>query len=151
MAFTARMKPARQQGRLGALFIPRVKRAYLKSQTPPESRQLCDLAVAVLEDAKGDDIQVIDLTDRSTFADYMIVASGNSTRQVKAMADRLTQRAKASGFRPLGVEGDREAEWILVDLADVVVHLMLPQTRAFYNLEKLWSTPPATRTSSAQA
>lgn len=123
----------------------------MKPQTLPDSRQLCDLAIAVLEDTKADNIQVIDLTDRSAFADYMIVASGNSTRQVKAMSDRLTQRAKASGYRPLGVEGDREAEWILVDLADVVVHLMLPQTRAFYNIEKLWSTPPATRSSSVQA
>ncbi|MCC5864705.1 MAG: ribosome silencing factor [Wenzhouxiangella sp.] len=108
-----------------------------------------DLAQAVLEDAKAEDIQIIDLRDRSSFADFMLIASGNSTRQVKAMADRLVERAKAAGVKPLGVEGDREAEWILVDLADVVIHLMLPQTRAFYNLEKLWSAPPATR--SAQA
>ena len=117
----------------------------------PDPRQLCELAAAALEDSKGENIEVLDLTDRSTFADYMIVASGNSSRQVKAMADRLVQRAKAAGCPPLGVEGDREAEWVLVDLADVVVHLMLPQTRAFYNLEKLWSAPPATRSSSAQA
>ncbi len=123
----------------------------MTSNTAPESRQLLELAIAVLDDAKGDNIQVIDLTDRSSFADYMIVVSGHSTRQVKAMADRLVQRAKASGFTPLGVEGDREAEWVLVDLADIVVHLMLPQTRAFYNLEKLWSTPPASRSTSAQA
>ncbi|MCH8478137.1 MAG: ribosome silencing factor [Wenzhouxiangella sp.] len=108
-----------------------------------------DLAQAVLEDAKAEDIQIIDLRDRSSFADFMLIASGNSTRQVKAMADRLVERAKAAGVKPLGVEGDREAEWILVDLADVVIHLMRPQTRAFYNLEKLWSAPPATR--SAQA
>ncbi len=123
----------------------------MNSNISPEPRQLLELAIAVLEDAKGDNIQVIDLTDRSSFADYMIVVSGNSTRQVKSMADRLVQRAKASGFKPLGVEGDREAEWVLVDLADIVVHLMLPQTRAFYNLEKLWSTPPAARSTSAQA
>lgn len=114
-----------------------------------EPQELKDLVQAVLEDAKGEDIQVIDLCDRSSFADYMIIASGTSTRQVKAMADRVVQRAKAAGTTPLGVEGDREAEWVLVDLANVVVHLMLPQTRAHYNLEKLWSTPPATR--SAQA
>lgn len=123
----------------------------MTSHITPESRQLLELAIAVLEDAKGDNIQVIDLTDRSSFADYMVVVSGSSTRQVKAMADRLVQRAKAAGCTPLGVEGDREAEWVLVDLADVIVHLMLPQTRAFYNLEKLWSTPPASRSSTAQA
>lgn len=104
---------------------------------------------SVLEDAKGDDIQEIDMRDRGSFADFMLVASGTSTRQVKAMADRVVQRAKAAGITPLGIEGDREAEWVLVDLANVVVHLMLPQTRAHYNLEKLWSTPPANR--SAQA
>ncbi|MFW5815292.1 MAG: ribosome silencing factor [Wenzhouxiangella sp.] len=123
----------------------------MKPNPDPDSRELCDLAVASLEDSKGEAIQVIDLTDRSTFADYMIVASGSSTRQVKAMADRLVQRAKAAGHKPLGVEGDREAEWVLVDLADVVVHLMLPQTRALYNLEKLWSSALSARPSSAQA
>lgn len=110
---------------------------------------LKDMALSVLEDAKAENIQTIDLRDRGSFADYMLVASGNSTRQVKAMADRLVQRVKASGIKPLGVEGDREAEWVLVDLADIVVHIMLPQTRAFYNLEKLWSAPSASR--SAQA
>jgi len=123
----------------------------LKQHSQSDSHALCEIAVTSLEDSKGDAIQVIDLTDRSTFADYMIVASGNSTRQVKAMADRLVQRCKALGHVPLGVEGDREAEWVLVDLADVVVHLMLPQTRAFYNLEKLWSAPMPAQPSSAQA
>lgn len=117
-----------------------------KISSPSELR---DLAVATLEDAKTEDIQVVDLSGRSTFSDFMIICSGNSTRQVKAAADRVVQRAKAAGIKPLGVEGADEAEWVLVDLCDVVVHVMLPQTRAFYNLEKLWSTPPATR--SAQA
>ncbi len=110
---------------------------------------LRDLARSVLEDAKAEDIEEIDLRDRGSFADFMLIASGNSTRQVKAAAERLVERAKAAGIQPLGVEGSREAEWVLVDLADVVVHIMLPQTRAFYNLEKLWAVPPATR--SAQA
>jgi ribosome-associated protein len=121
----------------------------LNENTLSDPCVLRDLARTVLEDAKADDIQIIDLRDRGSFADFMLIASGNSTRQVKAAADRLVQRAKAAGLQPLGVEGDREAEWVLVDLADVVVHIMLPQTRAFYNLEKLWSTPPASR--SAQA
>ena len=107
--------------------------------------ELRDLAIATLEDAKAKDIQVIDLTDRSTFADFMIICSGSSSRQVKAAAERVALRAKAAGVRPFGVEGSEEGEWVLVDLCDVVVHVMLPHTRAFYNLEKLWSTPPATR------
>jgi ribosome-associated protein len=110
-----------------------------------DPQELRDLAVAVLEDANAQDIQVIDLSERSSFADYMVIASGTSSRQVKAMADRLVQRAKARGIKPLGVEGAEDAEWVLVDLADVIVHVMQPRTRAFYNLEKLWSAPPATR------
>lgn len=109
---------------------------------PAPATDLRDLVVAALEDAKAQDIQVIDLVARRTFADFLVVASGTSTRQVKAMADRVVQRAKASGHTLLGIEGERDAEWVLVDLADVVVHLMLPQTRAFYNLEKLWLVGP---------
>jgi len=117
----------------------------LKQTELLDPQQLRELVVAVLEDAKGQDIQVIDLSGRSSFADYMVIASGTSPRQVKAMADRLVQRVKSRGIQPLGTEGGAEAEWVLVDLADVVVHLMQPQTRAFYNLEKLWSAPPAAR------
>ena len=117
----------------------------MNSQPPLDPEALRDLAISVLEDAKSEDIQSIDLREHNTFADFMIVASGSSTRQVKSAADRLVQRVKAAGITPLGIEGDREAEWVLVDLADVVVHLMLPQTRALYNLEKLWSMPPANR------
>ncbi|WP_376695063.1 ribosome silencing factor [Wenzhouxiangella sp. EGI_FJ10305] len=119
-----------------------------KELTDPQD--LRDLAVSVLEDAKAQDIQVIDLSERSSFADYMVIASGTSSRQVKAAADRLVQRVKSLGIQPLGVEGADDADWVLVDLADVIVHVMQPQTRAFYNLEKLWAAPPATR-SSAQA
>jgi len=117
----------------------------LNAHTVPDAEALRDLALTVLDDAKAEDIQQIDLRDRSSFADFMVIASGTSTRQVKAMAERLVLRAKAAGVQPLGVEGDREAEWVLVDLIDVVVHIMLPQTRAFYNLEKLWTAPPATQ------
>ena len=98
-----------------------------------------DLVVTVLDDAKAQDVETFDLRDRNTFADFMIVASGTSSRQNKAMAERLTMKVKELGLpAPLGVEGQQDGEWVLVDLTDVVVHLMLPQTRAFYNLEKLW-------------
>lgn len=117
----------------------------MTSETTMSASTLRDFAVTVLEDMKGEQIQVIDLTGRNAFADYLVIASGTSTRQVKAMAERLVERAKQSGMRPMGIEGEREGEWVLVDLCDVVVHVMLPQTRAFYSLEKLWSTPPSTR------
>lgn len=102
------------------------------------SEQLQQLVVSTLEDLKAIDIQNIDVSGINSLADSFVIASGNSTRHVKAMADKLVLEAKAMGCPALGVEGKREGEWVLVDLNDVIVHLMLPQTRAFYNLEKLW-------------
>lgn len=95
--------------------------------------------VEALEEVKAQDIRVLDVRDVANFTDLMVIASGASTRQVKALADRVVEKCIAIGIKPLGVEGQREAEWVLVDLADIVVHVMLPQTRDFYNLEKLWS------------
>ena len=100
--------------------------------------QLQQLVVSSLEDYKANDILVIDVSGKSPLTERMIIASGNSTRHVKSMAENMLVKAKAVGNPPLGVEGAREGEWVLVDLNDVIVHLMLPQTRAFYNLEKLW-------------
>ena len=100
--------------------------------------QLQQLVVSSLEDFKATDITVIDVSGRSPLTERLVVASGNSTRHVKSMADNLIVNAKAAGNAPLGIEGAGEGEWVLVDLNDVIVHLMLPQTRAFYNLEKLW-------------
>jgi len=107
------------------------------------TNQLQQLVVSSLEDFKATDILVIDvpLTER------MVIASGSSTRHVKSMADHLVVRSKAAGNPPLGVEGAGEGEWVLVDLNDVIVHLMLPQTRAFYNLEKLWEASADHRSS----
>ncbi len=100
--------------------------------------QLQQLVVSSLEDFKAADIVIIDVSDRSPLTERMVIASGNSTRHVKSMAENLVVNAKAADNPPLGVEGASEGEWVLVDLNDVIVHLMLPQTRAFYNLEKLW-------------
>ncbi len=100
--------------------------------------QLQQLVISSLEDFKAVDIQVIDVTGMNPLTERMVIASGNSTRHVKSMAENLVVKAKAEGNPPLGIEGATEGEWVLVDLNDVIVHLMLPQTRAFYNLEKLW-------------
>lgn len=99
---------------------------------------LKNLVIRTLEDLKGKDIRVLDVRDIASFTDLMVVVSGNSTRQVKALADRVVEACKKAGVRPIGVEGEREAEWILIDLGDIVVHVMLPDIRQFYNLEKLW-------------
>lgn len=97
------------------------------------------IVVDALEELKAQNLVVLDVRGIASFTDLMIVASGASTRQVKALADKVIERCRSAGVRPLGVEGEREAEWVLVDLGDIVVHIMLPQTRDFYNLEKLWS------------
>jgi ribosome-associated protein len=102
------------------------------------TNQLQQLVVSSLEDFKAADTLVIDVSGKNPLTERMVIASGNSTRHVKSMAENLIVKAKAAGNPPLGVEGQSEGEWVLVDLNDVIVHLMLPQTRAFYNLEKLW-------------
>ncbi|MDX1823364.1 MAG: ribosome silencing factor [Thiohalomonadales bacterium] len=100
--------------------------------------QLRDLVVDAIEDVKGADIRVIDVQGKSSVTDIMIVVSGNTARQVKALADNVVEKAKHAGIQPLGVEGETHGEWALVDLGDIVVHIMQPSIRDFYNLEKLW-------------
>ncbi|MEJ2345731.1 MAG: ribosome silencing factor [Gammaproteobacteria bacterium] len=102
--------------------------------------ELTKLVVDALDEMKAVDVRVLDVRDRSSFTDVMVIASGTSSRHVKAMADNVMMKAKKSGVALLGSEGERTAEWILVDFGEVVVHVMQPQIRDFYNLEKLWST-----------
>lgn len=115
------------------------------------SNQLRDLVTEVLEDMKAIDIQEVDVSGQNPLTDRFVVATGSSTRHVKSMAEKLVLKAKAAGFPPLGVEGEREGEWVLVDLNDVIVHLMLPQTRAFYNLEKLWEASSQQRSGASRS
>ncbi len=102
------------------------------------SKKLCELAIEALEDIKGIDIKVLDVVKKSSVTDIMVFASGSTSRQVKALAASVAEKAKKAGSPVLGVEGDDTSEWILVDLGDVVVHVMQPSIRDFYNLEKLW-------------
>lgn len=104
---------------------------------------LTEIAIAALEDIKALDVAVLDVTDLTDVMDTLIVASGNSNRQVKALAQNVVEECKKAGHQPLGVGGMEGAEWVLVDLGDVVVHVMLPETRKFYELEKLWSVRPS--------
>ena len=107
------------------------------------SEQLCDLVVDALEEVKAKDIVKLDVRELTTVTDYMIVASGTSNRHVKALADAVADKARAAGHRPAGIEGEDGSEWVLLDLQDALVHVMLPRVREFYKLEKLWLLSPA--------
>ncbi len=104
---------------------------------------MCQLAVDALEDIKAVDIVQLDVRSLSDFTDYMIIANARSARQVAALAENVVMKAKEAGEAPLGVEGLRGGEWVLVDLCDVVVHVMQPEVREFYQLEKLWGSREA--------
>lgn len=104
-----------------------------------ETGRLRKLVIDALEDLKAKDVKEIDVRGRASFADLLVIASGTSTRHVKSLADEVVKFVKKAGMMPLGVEGEREAEWVLVDLGDIVVHVMLPRIREFYGLERLWS------------
>ena len=103
-----------------------------------ESEALKKLVIEALENVKGIDIRALDVRDKTTITDVMVIASGNSNRQVKALADSVIEHCKQAGASIYGSEGIDTGEWALVDLGDVVVHIMQPSIRDFYNLEKLW-------------
>lgn len=107
--------------------------------------QIAEQIVSALEDAKAQDIKLIDVRKLTSMTDFMVIASGTSDRHVKSVASNLVTSMKQSGHRPLGVEGENDGEWVLVDLQDALVHVMLPRVREFYNLEKLWDITPARR------
>ena len=114
----------------------------IKTVLPTPAPALDDLRQAVrdaVEELKAKDVVEIDVRGKSSVTDFMVIASGTSTRHVKSIADEVVKFAKKLDVMPLGVEGEREAEWVLVDLGDVVVHVMLPRVREFYALERLWT------------
>lgn len=112
-------------------------------------RKLQKVAVGALEDIKARDIEVINTTKLSSLFDRIIVASADSARQTKSLARSVQDKVLAAGGRVLGMEGEETGDWIVVDLGDIVVHIMQPAVRAYYNLEELWSAKPAARKQSA--
>jgi len=132
-AKTAKPKPAPVK----ALKTPRTRKKPTAAQNA--AGQLRALVLAALDDLKARDVREIDVREKSSVTDLLVVASGTSSRHVKSIADEVVRKAKKAGLPPIGVEGQREAEWVLVDLGDIVVHVMLPRTREFYGLERLWT------------
>ncbi len=108
-----------------------------------EAERLKDLVIEALDDLKAVNTVSLDVTGLTDVMDYMVIASGTSNRHVKSLADNVCREARKEGLRPLGVEGEDAGEWVLVDFGDVVVHVMLPATRDFYDLERLWVQPQA--------
>jgi len=105
-----------------------------------KTKELLDITLAALEDVKAVDVVVFEVSKLTSISDYMVIASGRSKRQVSALAESVVEAAKKFGTQPLGVEGKTEGEWVLVDLGDIIVHIMYPDTREYYQLEKLWSS-----------
>ena len=114
-------------------------------------RKLQKIAVGALEDIKARDIEVINTTKLSSLFDRIIIASADSARQTKSLARSVQDKVLAAGGRIIGMEGEESGEWIVVDLGDIVVHIMQPAVRSYYNLEELWAARPAARKKAAAA
>jgi ribosome-associated protein len=125
------------------------KAAPKKAAPPPANvrriRPLVQVVEGALDEMKAVNVRVLDVHKLTDIADTMVIASGNSDRHVRSIADRIVEHAKKAGFRPMGVEGERDGEWVLVDLQDIIVHIMLPRVREFYRLESLWDVSAARR------
>ncbi|UPG95603.1 ribosome silencing factor [Luteibacter aegosomatissinici] len=113
--------------------------ASRKAKSAASNEVLRKRVIAALEDLKAKDVREIDVRGKTSIADTLFIASGTSARHVKSIADEVVKFAKEAGVMPLGVEGQTEAEWVLVDLGDIIVHVMLPRIREFYGLERLWT------------
>lgn len=117
-----------------------ILRTYTTGPNSPEA--LKALILESLDADKAEEIETIDLTGQTAIADYMIVASGRSSRQVGALAEKLQDRLKAKGYKDVRIEGREQCNWVIVDAGDVIVHLFRPEVRAFYNIEKMWRAFP---------
>ena len=129
------------------------KKAAVKSTTPAVVKpvEVVQVVESALDEMKAVNVKVLAVKKLTDITDTMIIASGNSDRHVRSIADRVVEFAKKAGFRPMGVEGERDGEWVLVDLQDVIVHIMLPKVREFYRLESLWDVSAARREAAEQS
>lgn len=140
----ARKKVAKSAGqRPAAKAAPRP--AATRPKVPSGAVSVVKVVEGALDEMKAVNVRVLNVRKLTDIADTMVIASGNSDRHVRSIADRVIEHTKKAGFRPMGVEGERDGEWVLVDLQDVIVHIMLPRVREFYRLESLWDVSAARR------
>ena len=133
---------------------PAAKKKAAQSKAPvaaPKQQPVVSVVENALDEMKAVNVKVLAVNKLTDITDTMIIASGNSDRHVRSIADRVVEHAKKAGFRPMGVEGERDGEWVLVDLQDVIVHIMLPKVREFYRLESLWDVSAARREAAEQS
>lgn len=133
---------------------PAKKKAAVKKAAAPvvaKTMPVVNVVENALDEMKAVNVKVLAVKKLTDITDTMIIASGNSDRHVRSIADRVVEHAKKAGFRPMGVEGERDGEWVLVDLQDVIVHIMLPRVREFYRLESLWDVSAARREAAEQS
>ena len=139
------------QRKEGPLATPAISRASARrapqtvSKTRPDAEETLHLVLRQIDDMKGEDTVTINLSGKSSIADFMVVTSGRSTRQVGAIADHLLKQLAEAGVRGVRVEGMPHCDWVLIDAGDVVIHVFRPEVRAFYQLEKMWATPRSAR------
>lgn len=117
----------------------------------PKAVDVLSLVQSSLDGDKAEDVLVIDLAGKSSIADYMVIASGTSSRHIGSMSDHLLQRLKVERVQPVSVEGAAVGDWVLIDAGDVVVHLFRPEVRSFYALERLWDSPPVLSSQSSNS
>ena len=125
-----------------------IKRAGDGSLAPPRP-SLKSVVIDALADMKALEVKVLDVRGLTDVADFMVIASGTSDRHVRSVAQRVVERTKEAGFRPHGVEGQQDSDWVLIDLNEMIVHVMLPRVREFYGLEKLWDMTATKRAARA--
>ena len=129
-----------------------VKRKVSKRKTPARKVRTVETVVQdALADMKALQVKLLDVRGLTDIADFMIIASGTSDRHVRSVAQRVVEKCKEAGFRPLGVEGQQDGDWVLIDLSELIVHVMLPRVREFYGLEKLWDMTITKRAAAARA
>jgi ribosome-associated protein len=120
-----------------------------KTARPPKAPSLKTVILDALDDMKALEVKFLDVRGLTDIADFMVIASGTSDRHVRSVAQRVVEKAKESGFRPHGVEGQQDGDWVLIDLNEMIVHVMLPRVREFYGLEKLWDMTATKRAARA--